>query len=170
MIVCEQSKLEPLEPGESVSASSRVFWSSAGFAFERPGRYRASVLVSWSAQGLPVGVKGEVDLFVDYPSNAADNRAAGLVMHADVGKWVALGGGAYHIKEAARRLYALWDTATASDLAPGLLKGFDGLMPDRNRVARMYPDVVAGAGAPGAAGPRPRSPRRRGKGGKGRRR
>ena len=37
IIVCERSKLEPLEPGESVSASSKVFWSSAGFAFERPG-------------------------------------------------------------------------------------------------------------------------------------
>ena len=69
-----------------------MFWSSEGFAFERPGRYRVDVAVFWSAQGVPVGVQGGVDVFVDYPASDVDNDAAGLVMHPEVGKWVALGG------------------------------------------------------------------------------
>jgi len=44
---------------------------------------------------------------VDYPASAADDNPAPLVMHADVGKWVALGGEAYHLGEAGRRLLAL---------------------------------------------------------------
>ena len=81
-----------------------MFWSTAGFAFERPGRYRVDVAVSWSAQGVLVGVQGGVDVFVDYPTSDADNHAADLVLHPEVGKWVALGGDAYHLGEACRRL------------------------------------------------------------------
>jgi hypothetical protein len=63
--------------------------------------------VSWSAQGVPVGVQSGIDVFVDDPVSDGDNQAAGLVLHPDVGKWVALGGEAYHLGEAARRLQAL---------------------------------------------------------------
>ena len=50
----------------------------------------------------------------------ADNHAADLVMHEDVGKWVALGGDAYHLAEACRRLQALEpdDGAGARPRAP----------------------------------------------------
>ena len=135
-ILCESAKLDVLDPGAARRASSRVFWSSDGFAFERPGRYRVNVFVNWSADGVPVGVVGGVDVFVDYPASDADNQAAGLVMHPDVGKWVALGGGAYHLGEASRRLSALTDMSTVArgDAAPRLLAGFAGLMPDRRRV------------------------------------
>ena len=110
-IICEHAKLIALEPGQSGSAATKLFWSTAGFAFERPGRYRVDVAVFWSAQGVPVGVQGGIDVFVDYPASDADNEAAGLVMHPEVGKWVALGGGAYHLGEACRRLLALSQTA-----------------------------------------------------------
>src|SRR5262249_25885084 len=56
-IVCERAKLGVLDPGQSVSATSRVFWSSNGFAFERPGRYKLTVSIHWSARGIPVGVE-----------------------------------------------------------------------------------------------------------------
>src|SRR5215216_5784608 len=130
VIACDAAKLDVLEPGASVSASSRVFWSSEGFAFERPGRYRVNVSVEWSAGGVPVGVDGGDDVFVDFPTNDADNRAAGLVMHPEVGKWVALGGDAYHLEEAVRRLYDLSEEARTDTRgggeAPRLLQGFDG--------------------------------------------
>jgi hypothetical protein len=141
VILCDTAKLIALAPGETVSASHRVFWSSEGFAFERPGRYRLTVSVNWSGHGVPVGVAGGVDLFVDYPANDADNHAAGLVLHPDVGKWVALGGGAYHLAEACRRLYDLSKTA-GSDAEPKLLQGFAGLLPDRERLGQVYPDMM----------------------------
>ena len=154
-IVCEHAKIGELEPGKSVSASTKVFWSTAGFAFERPGRYRVDVAVMWSAQGVSVGVQGGVDVFVDYPSSDADNQAAGLVMHPEVGKWVALGGGAYHLGEACSRLLALSRTAAPvrasgaggrdASAGPRVLDGFADLMPDKNKVAKLYPGLSADA-------------------------
>ena len=139
VIRCETVKLATLEPGDSVSATSRVFWSSAGFAFERPGRYDVTVTVSWSAQGLPVGLEGSTPVWVDYPTNDSDSNAAGLVMDPEVGKWVALGGDAYHLTTATDRLTALAATGDRRTLdaggsRPRLLDGFDGLLPDSAKV------------------------------------
>jgi hypothetical protein len=156
-IVCDHARLEMLEPGESVSASARVFWSTSGFAFERPGRYQVNVAVSWSAQGVLIGAQGGVDVFVDYPASDVDNRAAGLVMHEEVGKWVALGGGAYHLPEACRRLYELGEgPVTAAGVrdagaTPRLLQGFGDLMPDRTRLAKAFPELIDAGAATGAA-------------------
>ena len=134
-----------MPPGNGVSATTKLFWSTAGFAFERPGRYRVDVAVSWSARGVAVGVQNGVDLFVDYPASSADNNAANLVMHADVGTWVALGGEAYHLGEAGRRLLALSETtkpaaARAAEApeatgAARVLAGFGGLLPNRARLS-----------------------------------
>ena len=101
-----------------------------------------------------MGVQGGVDVFVDYPSSDADNQAAGLVMHPDVGKWVALGGGAYHLGEACRRLQSLSRDRCArtrrrwrdSSAAPRVLDGFADLLPDKNKVAKLYPGLSADAG------------------------
>jgi hypothetical protein len=167
VIICENAKIAELEPGKSISASTKLFWSTEGFAFERPGRYRVDVAVSWSAQGVLVGVQGGVDVFVDYPTSEADNDAAGLVLHPEVGKWVALGGGAYHLHEASRRLYALSQTATpggaprpsalvgsAGDRAAGsrVLAGFADLMPDPNKLAKLHPELTGDAIAMTARG------------------
>jgi len=155
VILCDGATLTALEPGASVSASTRVFWSTAGFAFERPGRYHVAVTVGWSAQGVAVGARGGVDLFVEYPTTDTDNQAAGLGLHDDVGKWVALGGGAYHLAEACRRLETLstlaapggdggaLGAAEAAPAAPRALQGFEGLMPERAKLARLYPEMVA---------------------------
>ena len=155
-ILCEGAKVRELGAAESVSASTKVFWSTGGFAFERPGRYRVDVAVSWSAQGVLVGVQGGVDVFVDYPTSNADNHAADLVLHPEVGKWVALGGDAYHLGEACRRLQQLSQTATtgaralasiAGDgaAAPNVLDGFADLLPDRKKLAKLRPELIADA-------------------------
>ncbi len=155
-IVCDHAKIGELEAGKSISASTRVFWSTAGFAFERPGRYHVDVAVSWSAQGVPVGVHAGIDVFVDYPRSDADNHAAGLVLHPEVGKWVALGGEAYHLGEACRRLHALVETtgavrnsramsSEASDIAigPRVIDGFANLLPDSRRLSKLFPELTA---------------------------
>jgi len=153
-ILCEGAKVRELGAAESVSASTKVFWSTGGFAFERPGRYRVDVAVSWSAQGVLVGVQGGVDVFVDYPTSNADNHAADLVLHPEVGKWVALGGDAYHLGEACRRLQQLSQTAVPTGAralagdgaaAPRVLDGFADLLPDRKKLAKLRPELIADA-------------------------
>ena len=165
VILCEHAKLSELEPGKSVTASAKVFWSTAGFAFERPGRYRVDVAVSWSAQGVMVGVQSGIDVFVDYPSSASDNHSANLVLHPEVGKWVALGGDAYHLGEACRRLQALSQTATPSGAraataaagddttAPRAIDGFADMLPDRAKLARLRPELSAETGGRTPRGP-----------------
>ncbi|WP_298877888.1 hypothetical protein [uncultured Bradyrhizobium sp.] len=164
VILCEHAKLAELEAGQSVTASAKVFWSTSGFAFEKPGRYRVDVAVSWSAQGVMVGVQSGIDVFVDYPTSATDNHQANLVMHADVGKWVALGGEAYHLGEACRRLQALSQTAAPAGAraasvagdgapAPSVIDGFADMLPDRAKLARLRPDLAADTG--GRAGRTP---------------
>ncbi|MBM2617033.1 hypothetical protein JIG36_15860 [Actinoplanes sp. LDG1-06] len=137
VIVCDNARLAELAPGESVSATHRVFWSSDGFAFPQPGSYRLTVAVTWSASGVPVGVVADPQVFVQFPVNSVDNDAAGLVLNPEVGKWVALGGNAYHLTEATSRLRQLADSGGSADAladnrpAPSLLAGFEGLLPDR---------------------------------------
>jgi hypothetical protein len=138
VIRCDAAALAPLMPNQSISAKTRVFWSTAGFAFENPGRYRITVSLHWSAHGIPVGVDGSVDVFVNYPTSDADNWAAGLALHPEVGTWVALGGGAYHLVEACRRLADL-ATAAGTDGEPKLLAGFRDLLPDPQRVGGTNP-------------------------------
>jgi hypothetical protein len=148
VIACESAKLTVLDAGGSVSASHRVFWDSEGFAFPNPGGYRVSVAVTWSAGGIPVGIQKEAELFVEFPTSNADNEATGLVMAPEVGKWVALGGDAYHLTDAARRLAPL---ERGDGERPRLLAGFAGLLPNPERAAE----------SPGGA--KPAATRRRGK-------
>ena len=86
VILCDNVKLGEMSPGGTVSASYRVFWSWDGYALPRPGHYRVSVAVSWSAQGVPVGVEQGIDVFIEFPTTASDNQAAGLVLNTEVGK------------------------------------------------------------------------------------
>ena len=168
VILCEHAKVAELAPGESVTASAKVFWSTAGFAFEKPGRYRVDVAVSWSAQGVMVGVQSGLDVFVDYPTSSTDNHSANLVLHPEVGQWVALGGDAYHLGEACRRLQALSQTEPATRAAPGdgtaaprAIDGFADLLPDRAKLARLRPELTAGTGRAAGAPSRAAAPGRK---------
>jgi hypothetical protein len=138
VIRCDAAALVPLQPEGSISAKTRVFWSTAGFAFEDPGRYQITVSLQWSAKGVLVGLDGSVDIFVDYPTSDSDNWAAGLVLHPEVGIWVALGGDAYHLTEARRRLAEL-AAASQTDGEPKLLAGFSDLLPDPHRADGTSP-------------------------------
>jgi len=155
VIICEGARLAALAPGQSVSASARVFWSATGFAFARPGGYRITVSVNWSAGGVSVGLDGTTEIFVDYPANETDNAGAALTLHPEVGKWVALGGDAYHLDEACRRLYRLSKLGGMAGMRPRdakkgaapaaaspLLQRFSGLLPDPDRIAQAHPTLM----------------------------
>lgn len=148
-IICDGVSMQPLPTGASLTSTYRVFWSTEGFAFDHPGRYDVSVAVSWAANGTLVRAGGSTAIVVDYPLTSADNDAATLVMHPEVGKWVALGGDADHLTEAVSRVRQLTDsTAGAGD-------GHDARdgagRPSASRVGRMFAAIAGGAALTDAA-------------------
>jgi hypothetical protein len=163
VIECETVRLEPLAAGDTISADHRLFWSSAGFALDRPGRHVVTVAVSWSAGGVPVGVIGDLELWVDHPTTDQENRDASLAMNPEVGKWVALGGDAYHLTEAVERLAALADGGSRTgDRAADEVR-------QRSRVAEAFADLLPDRGADSAdstAGRARRAPAKKSSAGK----
>ena len=143
-ILCENSRLEPLAPGDSRQASHRAFWSSEGFAFERPGRHVVEVAVAWSAAGTPVAACGSTEVWVDYPLNDAENQAAALVMHPEVGKFVALDGGATHLEEAVDRLSSLAGSGGAAADMLGMADSASGAAVSKTRVAGAFAGLLGG--------------------------
>jgi len=138
VVQCEASKIGTLEPGESRTASTRLFWAGDGFAFERPGRYTVEVSIDWTVEGRPLSVVAETPIYVNYPTTSLDNAAAARLLQPEVGKWVALGGGAPHLTEAVATLNEV--RGLARDVPAGLaeadadgpkaLRGFEGLLPE----------------------------------------
>jgi hypothetical protein len=136
VILCEAAKIEELAPGDSVRAASRVYWSSRGFAFERTGRHIVEVHAVWSIAGVPFGVRGRTDVWVNYPKSSTDNDVAATLMHPEVGMYVALGGGADHLETAVERLTRVFSPGgggtedSAAGLAPAAMRGYEGLLPE----------------------------------------
>ena len=136
-----------LEPGATIEARTRVYWSTQGFAFEAPGRYTVEVSVLWSIAGIPVGVKAETHVWVNFPQTKIDNDAASHLLHPEVGKFVALGGGAFHLTEAVDRLARAMGAAPGQGIEvndlmavgdannrPKALRGYVGLRMSRRQV------------------------------------
>ena len=151
VIDCERSSIRPLPPGGSLQAGQRVFWSSNGFPFERPGRYTIEVTVDWTVSGTPLTIRGETSVFVGYPTSATDNELAATLLHPEVGKWVALGGGAHHLTEAVARLRSATELAgPATGDAGGTRRG--GVAGLRRPAPRRFPPAGTGPEARQEAG------------------
>jgi hypothetical protein len=135
-----------LDHGKGLKASARVFWSSRGFAFPEPGKYELAVRIVWAYGGVPFGVQASTDVFVNYPQTEADNEAAAALLHPEVGKYVALGGGAPHLTDAVARLEQVAAIGGEGD-QPGAkaLRGYEELMPSPPRGATPAADLVATA-------------------------
>lgn len=108
----------------------------------------------WAITGVPFGVKGRTDVWVNFPQSDADNNAAAMLLHPEVGVYVALGGGS-HLTEAVSRLNEVSSGAVTGDSrgkGPALaaLRGYAGLLPLNGRDA-----AKAGAKGPGKTRRRP---------------
>jgi len=103
VIQTDNVTIEPLKPGGKIKAHATIFWSSQGFAFEIPGNHTIEVKTIWNYQGFQCGVKATTDVWLDFPTSDKDNETASLLLHQDVGKFVALGG-APHLDEAVSRI------------------------------------------------------------------
>ena len=88
---CPRITIGALEPAASVTGSMTLFWGRDGFAFETPGRHVVEVIVLWDIVGVPVAAAAERDVFVTYPTTAADNDVAALMLDPEVGAAVAAG-------------------------------------------------------------------------------
>ncbi len=104
VIECEHSSIQPLEPGKKLAAATNLFWSSEGFAFNRAGKHIVDISIRWTKNGIPYGLNQSKEIWVDYPASDKDNEIASTMLNAEVGKYIALGGGAYHLKEAVSRI------------------------------------------------------------------
>ncbi len=107
VIDIEGVQIKDLEPGKKLKAETNVFWSSNGFAFEMPGKHTVEILIFWKYAGIPLCVKDATEVWVDYPVTDEDNSVASLMMNDEVGRYISLGGGAKHIKEAVSRIEAM---------------------------------------------------------------
>lgn len=107
VIVCDGSQLTTLKPGEKRTAQHDLFWSTQGFAFDTPGTHVVNIEVSWGAGDLKVGASDSVEVLVDYPVNEKDNEIIAHMLNDEVGKFIALGGHAYHLKDAVSRIQSV---------------------------------------------------------------
>jgi hypothetical protein len=144
IIRTEHVSIRPLEPGKGLKAETRVFWSSRGFAFTEPGRYVVEVRIIWTAEGTPLGVKASTDIWVNYPKTDAENEAAATLLHPEVGKYVALGGGE-HLVEAVHRIQQVAELEGEGDQgAPRVLRGYEGLIPVADRAVSRRSSPTSG--------------------------
>jgi hypothetical protein len=104
VIVCDSQDYKELTPGQSVGSDETIYWDRNGCIFREPGTYLVSATVSWEDDGLPFAAKATGDVWVDYPITDEDNQIGALLLNNEVGKYIALGGNAYHLKEAVARL------------------------------------------------------------------
>ena len=125
VIVCDASALSDLKPGETRSAQHELFWSTQGFAFDSPGRHLVRLDLSWKAGDIKLGATAAVEVLVDYPVTERDNDVIAKMMHPEVGKFVALGGHAYHLKEAVSRVGAVVRDHKAHDVGTSMAAFID---------------------------------------------
>jgi hypothetical protein len=106
VIKCDSAFFIEAKPGDKLSATHYLFWSTQGFAFETPGKHTVNLEISWRSRGATVGKKASADVFVDYPVTEKENDVIAHMMTDEVGKYVALGGDAYHLKSAVDHIEA----------------------------------------------------------------
>ena len=87
-----ENPMTMLEAGQSRSAETTLFWNKKGFAFTTPGKHTVEVNLLWVDEGCYACVSASDDLWVDYPVTAHENEVASLLLHKDVGRFVAFKG------------------------------------------------------------------------------
>jgi hypothetical protein len=120
---CPRIVIVPLEPGATLTGSTRLFWGRDGFAFETPGRHVVEAIILWELAGVPVAVSGRRDVFVSFPTSDAENRVAALLLDPEVGAAVAVGNPGLY-EGAAERIREAQETAAehpANEALRGLL-------------------------------------------------
>ena len=122
VIACDGQDYIELKPGQKVGADETIFWDRNGFIFQSPGMYLVTATVVWDDAGQPFAVQATADIWVDYPVMDKDNHVAALLLHKEVGKYIALGGNAGHLKEAVARIKRATEVAQNHPAVQRILK------------------------------------------------
>jgi hypothetical protein len=104
VILCDRQDYVALGPGSSVYSDETIYWDSKGFLFRSPGMYVVNAVVKWEEFRKAFAATAAANVWIDYPVDDRDNHMASLLMNDEVGKYIALGGNATHLKEAVSRL------------------------------------------------------------------
>jgi len=104
VIVCDASQLTDFNPGDMRAAQHDLFWSTQGFSLNSPGKHTVTLDISWPSGDIKIGATASTEILVDYPVTERDNDIIAQMMNPEVGKFVALGGHAYHLEEAVSRV------------------------------------------------------------------
>jgi hypothetical protein len=104
VLLCDGQADIELKPGKSIVSNEVIYWDRNGCVFDSPGSYTVSASITWDTKGQPFSATTSARVFVDYPLTKADNDVAALLLNDEVGKYVALGGNARHLKEAVSRI------------------------------------------------------------------
>ena len=106
---CDSAFFFEMKPGDKLSAAHTLYWSTQGFAFSTPGKHTVNLEISWRSRGATVGKRASVDIFVDYPVTEKENELIAHMLNDEVGKYIALGGHAYHLKSAVKHIEVVMD-------------------------------------------------------------
>jgi hypothetical protein len=105
VMVCHAEEWRQVAPGKAVAWEEVVYWDSNGVIFPTPGLYRVTAQARWiDGDGAPLAVEASHDVWVDFPVSDRDNAIAAALLDPEVGKYVALGGNAVHLKAAVARI------------------------------------------------------------------
>jgi hypothetical protein len=104
VLICHAELYRDLPPGKSITWEEVVYWDRNGVVFPEPGRYSVSVEARWFVGDQPLAAEASVDVWVDYPLTEKENAVAAALLDNEVGKYVALGGNAVHLKHAVARI------------------------------------------------------------------
>jgi len=105
ILVCDDARpREQLAPGRSISFEEVVFWDRNGVVFQHPGPYSVSIEARWFDGDQPFAAEASTAVWVDYPVSEKENAIAAALFDDEVGKYVALGGNAVHLKRAVARI------------------------------------------------------------------
>jgi hypothetical protein len=104
VLICHEELSRDLAPGKSITWEEVVYWDRNGVVFPDPGRYSVSVEARWFVGGQPLAAEATVDVWVDYPLTEKENAVAAALLDDEVGKYVALGGNAVHLRHAVARI------------------------------------------------------------------
>jgi hypothetical protein len=125
VVICDASQLTDLNPGDTRTAEHQLFWSTQGFSFDSPGKHTVKLDISWWSGDLKIGATDAIDIFVDYPVTAQDNDIIEQMMNPEVGKFIALGGHAYHLDEAVSRIEAVMRGHKDHEVAEAMAEYYD---------------------------------------------
>ena len=104
VLICHEELYRDLAPGKSITWEEVVYWDRNGVVFPDPGPYAVSVEARWFESGQPLAAEASSDVWVDYPLTEKENAVAAALLDDEVGKYVALGGNAVHLKRAVARI------------------------------------------------------------------